>query len=271
MDAGSEKQEGANQWQSYIVFTRKPERSISTRAPASNAASAPDMPDRGADRFEDGRIRVCDDCFFGCIACGHCMMVCPAGSVTVTGRGVSPDDLLPLPPTEQRATADSLAALMLSRRSVRRFADKEVEAELLDESWRWLPPLRWESRRGMWGASFVRGRGTSARALRADRQGLRGDAESVQALGSGADAPVDEAVDLRAVQVVHSPARPRCSPRASRAGKDLLFYDAPAIIIFHRSPYADAVDAAIACTYAMLAAESLGPRNHHDPEPPRPC
>jgi nitroreductase len=43
-----------------------------------------------------------------------------------------------------------------------------------------------------------------------------------------------------------------------RQGRDMLFYDAPALLIFHHSPYAEAVDAAIACTYAMLAAESLG-------------
>jgi nitroreductase len=43
-----------------------------------------------------------------------------------------------------------------------------------------------------------------------------------------------------------------------RAGQDILFYDAPAVLIFHHSPYADTADAAIACTYAMLAAESLG-------------
>jgi nitroreductase len=43
-----------------------------------------------------------------------------------------------------------------------------------------------------------------------------------------------------------------------KGGKDLLFYGAPAVLIFHHSPYADTTDAAIACTYAMLAAESLG-------------
>jgi len=41
-------------------------------------------------------------------------------------------------------------------------------------------------------------------------------------------------------------------------GRDLLFYDAPAVLVFHHSPYADASEAMIACTYAMLAAESLG-------------
>ena len=60
------------------------------------------------------------------------MMVCPEGSVAVTGRGISPDDLLPLPSREDMATADALAALMRSRRSVRHFKDREVDAELLD-------------------------------------------------------------------------------------------------------------------------------------------
>lgn len=41
-------------------------------------------------------------------------------------------------------------------------------------------------------------------------------------------------------------------------GRDDLFYDAPAVMIFHHSPYAEVVDVTIACTYAMLAAESLG-------------
>ena len=43
-----------------------------------------------------------------------------------------------------------------------------------------------------------------------------------------------------------------CTPR------DMVFYDAPAMLLFHRSEYADHADDVIACTYAMLAAESMG-------------
>ena len=46
--------------------------------------------------------------------------------------------------------------------------------------------------------------------------------------------------------------------QSRRQGRDVLFWDAPAVVLFHHSPYADVVDAMIACTYAMLAAESLG-------------
>ena len=45
--------------------------------------------------LEKGRVRVNANNSFGCIACGHCMMVCPNDSITVTGRGLSPDDLRP--------------------------------------------------------------------------------------------------------------------------------------------------------------------------------
>ncbi|MBI5187116.1 MAG: nitroreductase family protein [Nitrospinae bacterium] len=41
-------------------------------------------------------------------------------------------------------------------------------------------------------------------------------------------------------------------------GIDSLFYDAPAALLFHQSPYADPADSHIAATYAMIAAESMG-------------
>jgi hypothetical protein len=43
-----------------------------------------------------------------------------------------------------------------------------------------------------------------------------------------------------------------------RDGRDLLFYDAPVVLLFHRSAYTEDGDAMIACTYAMLAATALG-------------
>jgi nitroreductase len=42
------------------------------------------------------------------------------------------------------------------------------------------------------------------------------------------------------------------------AGEDKFTYGAPAALLFHHGPMADAADCAIAATYAMLAAESLG-------------
>jgi len=41
-------------------------------------------------------------------------------------------------------------------------------------------------------------------------------------------------------------------------GVDQFTYNAPAALLFHHGPMADAADCSIAATYAMLAAESLG-------------
>jgi hypothetical protein len=82
--------------------------------------------------LENSHVRVHDESPFGCIACGHRMMVCPERSITLTGSGLNPEDLRPLPPPESRATADQLAALMQARRSVRLFQNREVGPDVLN-------------------------------------------------------------------------------------------------------------------------------------------
>ena len=80
----------------------------------------------------DGKVQQ-DDSGFGCIACGHCMMVCPEECIEVTGRGVSAADLVPLPSKESRASLEAMESTMLSRRSVRKFANREVAPDLLEK------------------------------------------------------------------------------------------------------------------------------------------
>jgi nitroreductase len=207
--------------------------------------------------MENGHVRIRDDAYLGCIACGHCMMVCPEGSITVTGRGLGPDDVLPLSKPELRATGDQLAALMGARRSVRHFQDREVEPEALNRIVEMaafgpmgIPP--WDV-----GCVIVRGR------------------DKVQELAGEIVKGYEQFLKifkpwLLAVmrpflrRATYDQFRNFILPLAQsyvdgrRAGRDILFYGAPAVLIFHHSPYADKADAAIACTYAMLAAESWG-------------
>ena len=206
---------------------------------------------------DDGRVRVRDDSPFGCIACGHCLMVCPEDAVTVTGRGMSRDDLLPLPPREERATADALAALMRARRSVRRFADREVDPALLDRVVEMaasapmgIPP--WDV-----GCVTVRGREKVKQIAAEIIKGYEGFLRFFKPWVIGAMRPF---VGRASYEQFRYFIRPLAATYVSgwRGGRDLLFYDAPALIVFHHSAYADPVDAAIACTHAMLGAESLG-------------
>jgi ferredoxin len=208
-------------------------------------------------RLENGHVRIRSDSPFGCIACGHCMMVCPEKSISVTGRGIGSDDLLPLPLPESRATADQLSALMLARRSVRFFQDRAVEPELLNRVIEMaasgpmgIPP--WDV-----GCTIVQGR-DKVQALAADV--VKGYEQLMKVLKPWTLALLRPFMRRTTYEQFRNFVLPLAQSyvESRRSGRDILFYDAPAVIIFHHSPYAEAMDAAIACTYAMLAAESLG-------------
>lgn len=207
--------------------------------------------------LENGRVRIHEDSPLGCIACGHCMMVCPDGSITVTGRGLMPEDLRPLPPLESRATADQLAALMQARRSIRRFQGCEVESEVLNRIVEMassgpmgIPP--WDV-----GCVIVRSR-NKVQELAVEI--IKGYEQFLRIFKPWVIAVMRPFVRRATYEQFRHFIRPLAQSYVDgrRAGRDTLFYDAPAVLIFHQSPYADSADAAIACTYAMLAAESLG-------------
>jgi ferredoxin len=195
---------------------------------------------------------------FGCIACGHCMMVCPKGCITVAGRGVNPADLVDLPRGEERAAVGQLEALMLARRSVRHFNGEEVPREMVERvvaaaatAPMGIPP--WEV-----GVTVFHGR-DKVRTLAWDT------VDAYEGFLKYVDNPL--AAGLLGLLMKKSAGQwfesfiiplGRELVAGRKSGKDLVLYDAPAALMFHVSPYADGADAFIACTYAMLAAESLG-------------
>jgi nitroreductase/ferredoxin len=207
--------------------------------------------------LDNGHVRIEDDTPFGCIACGHCMMMCPEGSVTVTGRGISPDDLLPLPSPDEVATADALDALMRSRRSVRHFKDREVELELLQRIVEMaatgpmgIPP--WDV-----GCVIVSGRDKVQELADEVIKGYEGFLKIFRPWVLALMRPFLGKASYNQFRHFIRPLAQKYV-QGHREGHDVLFYQAPAVLIFHHSPYAEPTDAAIACTYAMLAAESLG-------------
>lgn len=208
-------------------------------------------------RIDGGKPQVSDKSLFGCIACGHCMMVCPEGAIAVTGRGVSPQDLLPLPGPDERASADALTALMLSRRSVRRFRDQPVDAKLVEH----VVELATTAPMGIppWDVGCVSVIGRKEVQRIAD-QVIKGYEGFLRIFKPWLLAAMRPFVGQAKYNMFTSFIRPLAQMYVGghREGRDMLFYNAPVLLIFHHSPYADALDAGIACTYAMLAAESLG-------------
>lgn len=206
--------------------------------------------------MEDGNLRINTDAFLGCIACGQCMMVCPEDAISVTGRGINAQDIIPLPGAGQCSSPDALEALLRSRRSIRRFTDREVEPAILDRiidiastAPMGIPP--WDV-----GCVVIRGR-KHVREL--SDQVIDGYQAALRMFKPWVLSLIKPFSRTRYEQFATF-IRPLALEYVTRRqhGEDALFYDAPAVLIFHASPYADAADAIIPCTYAMLAAQSLG-------------
>lgn len=194
---------------------------------------------------------------FDCIACGHCMMVCPQECIRVQGRGLSPADLRGLPTPEQRADADALSALLQSRRSVRRFTEQPVEQDLLER----IIAMSASAPMGIppWDVGVVTISGFSEVQQLADEivAGYRGMLKVVRPRVLSLMRPFIGRVRYEQLNHFILPLA-ESYVHGHQQGRDKLFWNAPAVLIFHKSPYAEAADATIACTYAMLAAESLG-------------
>jgi nitroreductase len=171
---------------------------------------------------------------------------------------VNPNDLVDLPAEDERAGAGQLEALMLARRSVRRFNGDDVSRETIERvvaaaatAPMGIPP--WEV-----GVTVFHGR-DKVRVLAWDTvdayQGFLRYVDNPLAMGL-----LRRFMKKSTGQWFNSFIIPlgRELVAGRHSGKDLVLYDAPAALMFHVSPYADGADAFIACTYAMLAAESMG-------------
>ena len=206
--------------------------------------------------LQNGKAAVSDRPIFGCFACGQCMAVCPNDAIAVSGRGLSPADVLPLPARESGADHTQLLALMLRRRSVRQFTDAPVSEEHIAKiveaaqtAPMGIPP------------SEVR------LLILAGREKVRRFSDDTYAIMKQ-NAWLTSSWALALLRPFlgkerHATFRHFIKPlvdayREQREkGIDAVLYDAPLAIYFYGSPYSDS-DQMIAATYAMLAGESLG-------------
>jgi len=207
--------------------------------------------------LEDGRVLVDYESSLGCVGCAQCAAVCPTNSITVTGRGLRPDDLLPVPPACERATAEHLDALLLRRRSVRCFTGEPVSTADIDRV------LTMATRAPMGlppsdvGVVVFQGRERVQELAEDCVRVMEGWLKWARPPLLKLARPFIGKAFYESATTFMVPAL-RLIVEKRRAGEDWLLYDAPAALLFHLSPYADPADSTIAATYAMLAAESLG-------------
>lgn len=206
----------------------------------------------------DGKAVVTkDNSVFGCIACGHCMAICPTGAIQVNGRFLSPDDLFPIPGKSELPSYDELLKLYQHRRSIREFKDKPIEQELIDKI------LTAASQAPM----GIPPSDVSVLVLKGKENVFRFSKDYCKYLESLKW--MVSPIGLIFMRLFYGKENGKmfrdfikpliyAYTGSMRKGEDVVMYGAPLALYFYGSPYTDPADPIITATYAMHAAESLG-------------
>jgi len=208
-------------------------------------------------KLVNNKVVKSDTPVFGCVACGHCMMICPTGVIAVEGRSLSPVQVYNLPEKNTIPDFESLLAMLQYRRSIREFRDEPVElykiSQILEAAQTapmGIPPsdvhvMVLENKATVHNfavefSHYLKGiRWIASNWFLAIMRPFWGKANNE--MMNGFIKPVfDIYVD------------------SMETGKNWINYDAPMAMYFYGSPYSDPADPIIAATYAMLAGESLG-------------
>lgn len=88
-----------------------------------------DCPVRIIERPENGYPRIVEDEADDCMACQHCLAICPPGAVSILGR--DPEGSQPLA-EDALPTLDAMELLVRGRRSVRQYRAGNVDPVLLE-------------------------------------------------------------------------------------------------------------------------------------------
>lgn len=208
-------------------------------------------------QLKNGEVIINDEPIFGCVGCGQCTAICPNEAVSIDGRTLSMDDFIPLPLKEERAEYDPLYSLLVSRRSVRDFKDKEVPLEVVNKILNasstapmGVPPSDVE-------VLILNGK-EKVKAFSDDIiYFFRKLKKILNKHTLWMMKPFLKKSDYEMFKTFIIPMIDFFVMKKEK-GEDWLLYSAPLAMYFYNSQYSDPADSYIAATYAMIAAESLG-------------
>lgn len=163
-----------------------------------------------------------------CIACGHCLAVCPKGCLRLDGVG---QDALPVAPPAPDVAPETLLGFMTARRSVRNFSRRPVPRPVIEAC---LDTARYAP-------SALNGQPTHFLVLQ--------DADVIRALAE------------RCADYLRETGRSPDFLLPFDAGRETILRDAPCLVIAHAAsdaPIPPATDCVIALAHVELAAHALG-------------
>ena len=208
-------------------------------------------------KIVDHKVVKSDTPVFGCVACGHCMMICPTGVIAIEGGSLSPVELFNLPDRSTVPSYESLLAMLQRRRSIREFKDIPVEQEKINQILEaaqtapmGIPPsdvhvMILENKTLV--HNFAVEFSTYLNGIRWITSGW------FLALMRPFWGKVNN-------DMMHNFMKPVFDiyVDSMNKGDNWINYDAPLAMYFYGSPYCDPADPIVAATYAMIAGESLG-------------
>ena len=160
-----------------------------------------------------------------CILCGHCIDICPENAIlheNMKGSVIEYKD------TSTINSQETLFNVIISKRSIRKYKNKEVPKDILDkviDSMRYAP---------------------TAMNLR-----------SLKCLLISGDQKIREITE-NIIDTMESDKEKEIYRKRIEDGMNPFFYNAPHILLLHSKGGWGEIDATIAITYAMLFAETLG-------------
>lgn len=205
-------------------------------------------------KVEDGKIMHNKESF-GCIQCGHCMMVCPQEGIEILGDKLSSQDIIKV--NKDIPNFEALEPLFLKRRSVRKFKNEVPAKEILDEIIQAastapisVPPSE---------VKVLVINGFDKVQSFADDI-VDGCKKACKVMNLFVFTLFKSFMPKAEYQIFKEFVIPlmKYTIEAREKDKDVLFYNAPTVMLFYGTEFCGKEDGILAAAYATLAVESLG-------------
>lgn len=195
-----------------------------------------------------------DKSLFGCIQCGNCMMTCPNDAIEIKGEDIDKSHLREL--NQNLPDYNAINSLFLKRRSCREFSEQEVSKETIDKILQSaataavsIPPSEVK-------VLVIQGREKVQEFADELINVYKKFNKSMNPLMLGFIRLIAGKTQYKFFNDFILPISKEYIEKR-KIGIDVLFYNAPAIIIFYGTELTDKEDWILAANQATLAAEAL--------------
>lgn len=181
--------------------------------------------------MDEGEGRVIFNPSKPCIACGHCIAICPQNAIIYKGLKDEALSFEGIQDPNKSISYETMYNLIRAKRSIRQYKENKVPIETLEKvinSMRYAPT----------GGNF-----------RQMKCLVISDTEKIKTLSESIINALQPTMPVEYNEVLKN---------KRELGIEPIFYKAPHIIILYSNNTMDYVNAAIAITYGMFCAETLG-------------